>query len=89
MELRAKLSRDTETKLTATLCAGLLESAFPPPEGGELVSLQRDPGLVYVCLGEGFAARTLACSVPSHVETAKVAAWYTREAAEVHIHPGV
>jgi hypothetical protein len=41
---RVQLSRDTGTNLTAADCAGLLSSTFEVDEGGELVSLESNPG---------------------------------------------
>jgi len=81
---RVKLRGDTGANLTAADCAGLLDTTFECV-GGEQVTLQSNPGLFYVCLGEAIADQKLApwC----YLDHVKVAAWCYRQAAEVHAHP--
>jgi hypothetical protein len=45
---RVKLRRDTGVDLAAAVCERLLGSTFQDEEGGEEVTLERDPGLFYV-----------------------------------------
>jgi len=79
---RAKLSRDTGENLTPAECEELLSFTFV--EGGEEVSVQTNPGLFYVRLGEAIVGRCLAHALP---DRKMVACWCYREAAEVHMHP--
>jgi len=79
---RDKLGRDTGATLTAAACAGLLGSTFQCQ--GEAVSLQSNPGLFYVCLGEAIADQRIALVLPDRLQ---VAWWCYREAAEVLKHP--
>jgi len=82
--LRAKLSQDTGTNLTAAACEGLLSLTFEGA-GGEEVSLQSNPGQLYTSLGTAIAQeQDPALVVPNQL---KVAWWCYREAAEVHKHP--
>ena len=68
-------------------CVVLVDTPFPSKgEGGEEVSLQNNPRLVYTRVGGAIADQMLAHVFPDHE---KISWWCYREAAEVHAHPGV
>ena len=54
-------------------------------EGGELVTLQSNPGLFYASLGHATTDQTLALVPPNHLQ---LAWWCYREAAKVYSHLG-
>ena len=85
---RAKLSQDTGTNLTASVCERLLGTTFRrrggSGGGGGAASLQSNPGLFYTSLGDAIEEQTLALDLPNRL---KLAWWCFREAAEVHKHP--
>ena len=82
---RGKLSRDTGVTLAAATCESLVGTTFKDQgEGGELVTLQSNPGRFYSGLGAAIMDQQLLLGHPDHE---KVAWWCSREAAEVHTHP--